>query len=327
MDRSTHRAFSPAVGLSSEHIQTLFAPFFRRQTPPTIESEIFELSDGDFVECFWQDRPPINSNKPIVILFHGLEGSFNSPYIQGMMKSLKSSGFASVLMHFRGCSGIENRLYYSYHSGKTDDAKAWIGEVSSRYPKSQLYAIGYSLGGNMLLKLLGEWGDRSLIDRAISISAPMQLDICADRIDRGFSKVYQLHLMRHLKKSLIDRYDKHDMKSYIDLDRDEVKRLKTFWEFDDAYTAKVNGFSTATNYYTKASAKQYLKDITTPTLIIHALDDPFMTPDILPKEDEISPSVELEIYPHGGHVGFISGTILKPTYWLEYRVPIYLQTR
>ena len=324
---NTYKAFRPAIGLRSGHLQTLFPSFFRRQTAPTIESEIFELDDGDFVECSWHYRPPAGSSRAIVILFHGLEGSFNSPYIQGMMNTLKSNGLSSVLMHFRGCSGRENRLHYSYHSGKTDDAKAWIEEVSKRYPKSQLYAIGYSLGGNMLLKLLGEWGDNSLIDRAISISAPMQLDICADRIGRGFSQIYQTHLMRHLKRSLINRYDRHDMKRYIGLDRDEIKRLKTFWEFDNAYTAKVNGFGTATNYYKKASSKQYLKNITTPTLIIHALDDPFMTPDILPKKDEISPYIELEIYPHGGHVGFISGTILKPTYWLEYRVPIYLQTK
>ncbi len=321
-----YTSFVPAVGLRSGHTQTLFPAICRKQTTPDIQREIFELDDGDFLECFWHNKPQDNSTKPIAILFHGLEGSFNSSYIQGAMHSLSKDDFSSVIMHFRGCSGVDNRLPHSYHSGKTDDANAWIAEVSRRYPKSQLFAIGYSLGGNMLLKLLGEHQDKSPLSAAVSISAPMQLDICADRIDQGFSKIYQRHLMKYLKKSLADKYKRHDMKALIGIDVNKVKRLRTFWEFDDIYTARVNGFGSAINYYTKASAKQYLPRITTPTLIIHALDDPFTTPKILPTADEISTSTQLEVYPHGGHVGFVSGSILRPKYWLEERVNHYFKS-
>lgn len=316
---STEKAFEPAIGLRSGHAQTLYPALFRNQSSPSIDREIFELEDGDFVECFWHAKPSPEQNKPIVILFHGLEGSFESPYIKGIMRALARDGYGSVLMHFRGCSGIDNRLASTYHSGKTDDAKAWISEVSRRYPTTPLFAIGYSLGGNMLLKLLAELRYKSPLTAAISVSAPMQLNICADTIGSGFSKIYQSYLMRHLKASLLHKYKNHDMHSYIGVTENEVKKLRTFWEFDNAYTAKINGFGNAQNYYTKASAKQFLRHITTPTLIIHALDDPFMTPDILPKTDEISPAIQLEVYPHGGHVGFIAGSIIKPKYWLEER--------
>jgi predicted alpha/beta-fold hydrolase len=113
------------------------------------------------------------------------------------------------------------------------------------------------------------------------------------------------------------------MKSLINLDKKDVKKLSTFWEFDDAYTAPIHGFASAQDYYTKSSSKQFLKHIKTNTLIIHSLDDPFTTPKILPKKDEISPSIKLEIYPSGGHVGFIDGTLLKPKYWLEERIVNY----
>ena len=316
--------FIPAFGLGNGHAQTLYSALCRKQVAPQITKERFELDDGDFVDSFWHKRDDIDSSRGIVVLFHGLEGSFDSPYIQGMMRRLGEDGYSSVLMHFRGCSSEANRLHYSYHSGKTDDAKAWIEELISRYPKSDIHTIGYSLGGNMMLKLLGEYGETSPIKSAISISAPLRLDICADRIDRGFSKIYQKHLMRSLKKNLISKYQMHDMKSHIGIDVDSVKSIKTFWEFDDIYTAKVNGFSSAQEYYAISSARGYLKDITTPTLIIQALDDPFMTPEILPTKEELSPSIELEVYPHGGHVGFVSGTIVNPTYWLEGRISSFL---
>lgn len=314
------QAFIPAKGLMNGHAQTLYPALFRKQPTPKIVKERFELHDGDFVECFWHNIDERQKSQPIVILFHGLEGSFDSPYIQGVMHALARDGFASVIMHFRGCSGVDNRLPYSYHSAKTDDAKQWIKEVAYRYPNSQLFAIGYSLGGNMLLNLLAECQQDTPLTAAISISAPLQLDICADTINNGLSKIYQKYLMRHLRTSLLDKYKSHDMQRYIGISQKEVKKLRTFWEFDDLYTAKINGFGNAHTYYTKASAKQYLKKIVTPTLIIHALDDPFMTPDILPNSDEISSSIELEVYPHGGHVGFISGTITQPKYWLDTRV-------
>jgi hypothetical protein len=317
--------FKPSWGLRNRHVQTLYSTFFRKQTPPEVEIESFELDDGDFLECFWHKKPKKEEKKPIVILFHGLEGSYESPYIQGIMHALAKEGFASVLMHFRGCSGTINRLARSYHSGDTADAKAWINHVKQTYPDVPLFGVGYSLGGNMLLKLLGEWQERSLLQACVAVSAPLRLDICADQMNRGFSKIYQAHLMKHLNTSLLKRYQIHPMQSYIGLEEKEVKKLKTFWEFDSAYTAPIHGFHSAKDYYQRSSARQFLKHIHTDTLIIHAVDDPFMTPEVLPHTNEISENVTMEVYPHGGHVGFVSGSLFHPKYWLEDRISSFLR--
>jgi predicted alpha/beta-fold hydrolase len=317
----TDKRFKPAPFLQNRHLQTLFATFFRKEIKLDFEIEEFRLDDGDFVECYWHNRDKMD--KGIVILFHGLEGSYRSPYIQGVMRSLAKSGFCSVVMHFRGCAQKENLLPRSYHSGDTKDARAYIKHLQKLYKDTPLFGVGYSLGANMLLKLLATYKNSSPLKAAVSVSAPMQLDICADQMDRGFSKIYQAHLMKHLNASLLKKYKRFPMKKYINLDEKQVLKLRTFWEFDNAYTAPIHGFKSAKDYYQRSSAKQFLKEIQTKTLIIHALDDPFMTPDILPKSDEISDFIEMELYPHGGHVGFISGTVLKPEYWLDKRISDY----
>ncbi len=318
--------FQPAFGLRNRHFQTLFPALFRKQSRPEIEIEQFELSDGDFVECFWHYKPHKGDNTPIVVLFHGLDGSYESSYIQGMMHALKRESFSSVLMHFRGCSGKTNRLPRSYHSGDTGDAKAWIESLVQRYPKSPLFAVGYSLGGNMLLKLLGEWGTSSPITAAVSVSAPIQLEVSADQMKRGFSKFYQYILMRGLKRTLLKKYGHHDMRSLIGIDEKGVKKLRNFWDFDDVYTGPIHGFGSAAEYYKKSSAKQFIKDITTNTLIIQALDDPFMTSGILPDKEAVSSNVRIECCPHGGHVGFVGGSFFKPKYWLESRIIHYFRS-
>jgi len=228
-------------------------------------------------------------------------------------------------MHFRSCSGVMNHLPRSYHSGETGDALYFIDSLKKRFPQSKLFAVGYSLGGNMLLKLLGEIAQNSPLSGAVAVSAPMQLDICADFIDNGFSKVYQNHLVKDLKSSLVKKYSQHDMKSILNFEEDKVKDIKTFWEFDEAYTAPVHGFSSAQDYYTKSSAKQFLKHIDTPTLIIHSSDDPFMSTKILPTDDEMSSKTTLELYDHGGHVGFIEGSFFKPKYWLDARIVNFIK--
>ena len=315
--------FKPPFRLKNRHVQTLYAPLLRKQRTPKVEIERFNLSDGDFVEAYWHKNKPTDT-RPIVILFHGLAGSFNSPYIKGIMKALYKKGFASVLMHFRGCSGKANLLPRSYHSGDTADAKAWIEYLSLNYKNSDLYAIGYSIGGNMLLKLLGEEQEKSLLQSAVSVSAPMDLDITAKRINQGFSKRYQKHLLDPLKETLLEKYRTFDMEKILNKSREDIQNIKTIEEFDELYTAPINGFGTARNYYKQCSAKQFLKHIQIPTLIIHALDDPFMTPAILPTKEELSKHITMSISKHGGHVGFVNGTLLKPNYWLEEHIVEYL---
>jgi len=317
--------FKPALGMKNRHIQTLYSSFFRKISQPKIEIENFTLEDGDFLEAHWHKTSNPNPKTPIVILFHGLAGSYKSPYIQGVMKELSSAGFNSVLMHFRSCSGVMNNLPRSYHSGETEDAFYFIKSLKKRFPHAKISAVGYSLGGNMLLKLLGEMGKNSLLNGAVSVSAPIQLDICANVINSGFSKIYQAHLIKDLKSSLVKKYSQHDMKSLLNFDEKNIKNIKTFWEFDRIYTAPIHGFKSATDYYEKCSSKQFLKDINIPTLIIHSSDDPFMNTNILPSNEELSSKITFELYKHGGHVGFIGGTIFKPRYWLDTRITEFIR--
>ncbi len=319
-----YKPFQAAYGLKHRHLQTIFSTLFRKLPEPDIEIERFELGDGDFVDCYWHHTPG-HSQEPIVILFHGLAGSFKSPYIQGMMAALAQAGFNSVLMHFRGCSGVLNRLSRSYHSGDTSDAKKWIETLKLRHPQNPLYAVGYSLGGNMLLKLLGEWQQSSPLCAAVSVSAPMQLDICSRQMNQGFSRFYQYVLLKTLKQGLLEKYKVHDLQSLIGINKKQVKQLKDFWAFDNIYTGPIHGFSSASDYYQQSSSRKFLKAISTPTLIIHAMDDPFMTPEILPDEASLPTEIQLEIHAHGGHLGFISGHIFRPEYWLEDRIIHYFK--
>ena len=242
------------------------------------------------------------------------------------MHSLTKTGYNTVLMHFRGCSGKVNTLPRSYHSGETGDALYFINSLKNRFPETRLFAVGYSLGGNMLLKLLGEFKDNSPLSGAVSISPPMELDTCANAINQGFSHIYERHLVNDLKKGLIKKYAVNDIESYIGINIKGVKKLKTFWEFDGTYTAPIHGFESAQDYYTKCSSRQFLKDIHTPTLIIHSSDDPFMNTQMIPKKNEMSKNVHLELTKHGGHVGFIAGTFFSPEYYSEIKIVNFFKT-
>jgi len=315
--------FNPGFFLKNRHIQTLYPALFRKKIALDMEIENFELDDGDFLECFWFNKKQINARKKIVVLFHGLEGSHNSPYIQGIMQALKKEKYTSVLMHFRGCSGKINKTPYAYHSGDTKDALAWLSHIKKEYKTCDIYCIAYSMGGNMLLKLLGE-NNPNVIKAAVSVCAPLQLEISAKSINQGFARIYQKHLLKRLIVSLENKYEHHDMQAYLGIQKKEVKKIKSIEEFDDVYTAKMYGFASAKEYYERCSARQFLKNIKIPTLIIQALDDPFMKPSNLPKTEELSSSIKLELYEKGGHVGFIEGSIFNPKYFLEKRIINYL---
>jgi len=227
-------------------------------------------------------------------------------------------------MHFRGCTGNDNKLPRSYHSGDSGDALEFIKSVKQEFPYSKLYGVGYSLGANMLLKLLGEIQENKLLEKCVAVSPPMQLDACSARMNQGFSRYYQYRLVNDLNAALDKKYDKHNMHRLIGLKREDIKNLKTFFDFDDAYTAPIHGFDSAQDYYIKSSSKQYLKFIKTPTLIIHSKDDPFMSEGVIPSKEELSEDVILELTEHGGHVGFIGGTLFSPEYWLEKRIVTFL---
>ncbi len=320
------KKFNPSYLLKNRHIQTIYSSLFKKVKKHNFYVEKFTLNDGDFIECYWYEKRQLKSEKPLVLLFHGLAGSYKSPYIQSTMEILHKNNFESVVVHFRGCSGIANTKPISYHSGKTDDVKEYLDALQKKFPNIKLFAIGYSLGANMLLKLLGELKEASSITKAVSISCPFVLDICASKMDKGFSKFYRYILLKDLKKELEKKCTLYDMQSLINLKKDDVAKLSSFWEFDEVYTAPIHGFKSAKDYYDKCSARSFLKNITTKTLIINSLDDPFMTPEVLPTSNEISKDIELEILTHGGHVGFIDGSLSKPIYWLDKKIVNYFKS-
>ncbi len=258
----------------------------------------------------------------LVLVLHGLEGSRQSPYAAGILTALRDVGWTSVLLHFRGCSGEPNRLARSYHSGDTADLDFVLQHLHNHYPQARTAAVGFSLGGNVLLKYLGEQANDCSLSAAVAVSVPYDLADAADRLNRGFSQVYQRRLLHSLRaKTAQKRRAGATMPEISDL-----RKLNSFWDFDDRVTAPLHGFSDAEEYYTKASSRQFLPAIQVPTLLLHARDDPFMTGAAIPSSDELPTGVELALSNHGGHVGFVHGALpWQAKYWLEERIPGYLE--
>ena len=317
------RPFVAMKGLANPHLQTILPTLLYKNRRPKFVHERFELEDGDFIDLAWHQLPAID-RRPIIVIFHGLAGSVRSPYAYSMMKALDAKGFNSVVMHFRGCFDESNRLARAYHSGDTGDAKAFLDHLRKRYPDLALGAIGYSLGGNMLIKLQGELKEASPLFAAAAVSAPIRLEETADFINRGASRLYQKLLVDDLKRSLLQKFERHDYARIIGLKREDVGKIRSIWEYDERFTAPIHGFESAKAYYERASGYDYLFAISRATLIIHALDDPFMPPSVLPKKALLPPKVSMEVSPQGGHVGFIGGRLFRPEFWLEERIPDFM---
>jgi len=315
--------FHPAKFLSNPHLQTIL-PLLISQTKSTYIREDFYFDDGDFTEIIWSEAPENKVFEHVTVLFHGLGGSIDSHYIQGMMRNLMKAGHLCVLMHFRGCGKKTNASVRSYHAGETQDASDLISFLQKKFSQAKLHAVGYSLGANMLLKLLGTYKSDTPLSSAAAISTPLELEPCTRHLSKGFAKLYQVYLLKSLKSDLLKKSRYHDLESTWGLSSRVINDIRTIYEFDDLYTAPVHGFKDANDYYTKNSSKQYLKEISTPTLMVHALDDPFMPHSVLPLEDELSTSIHLELSNHGGHVGFIEGSLFKPNFWLEKRILDFL---
>lgn len=305
--------------LKRAHLQTVYPSLFRRGPGVALRRERLELADGDFLDLDWTH----GEQGPVVLVLHGLEGSSRSPYAHGMLGAAHARGWRGVVMHYRGCSGEPNRLPRSYHSGETGDLSLVIDHLRRMRDVPALAVVGYSMGGNVLLKWLGEEHGSAVIDAAVAVSVPFTLSLAADRLRRGFSRVYQQRLIGELRAKLRHKFSRGD----CPIDLEWANASRDFWEFDDRVTAPLHGFKDVHDYYTRSSSRQYLHNIRVPTLILHAEDDPFMTPEVLPSRDELSASIELEVSACGGHVGFVYGQLpWRPRYWLEERIPDFLST-
>lgn len=315
--------FNPPWWATNRHLQTIFPRFFQRRAKLTIINQHLNLPDGDFVELAWTEQP--KNPKGIIILFHGLEGSIRSPYTNDLMAYMRKLGWWPVLMHFRGCGLEQNLLPRAYHSGETEDALFFLNWLQERYPQLAKFAVGFSLGGNMLLKLLGETPQQSILQGAVAVSPPMRLDECAKSISRGFSQFYQRYLMNSMKTNLLTKMKSIEYPAALGLSEKLVNELKTFEQFDEAVTAPLHGYLSAADYYEKCSALPFLQYIQAPTLVLHAEDDPFMNKNVVPKRKELSSEVRVELSDKGGHVGFVQGSPVKPVIWLHKRIADFCQ--
>lgn len=327
---SVEEAFRPSPWLPGGHLQTLWNPFFRRTPALSRRRERLWLSDGDFIDLDWHGRHDVTT--PLVLVLHGLTGSSNSHYVVGLQDRLARQGWSSVAINWRGCSGEPNLLPRAYHSGASDDLAEVIAHLQAARPLAPLHAVGYSLGGNVLLKYLGETGTAAPVQKAVAVSVPFRLDQCADRIGLGFSRVYQAHFMKAMVAYVRDKQQRFQHEGLTEhlgaLQRlGSLDGMRTFWDFDGRFTAPLHGYTDAQDYYRRASSRYFLPDIRVPTLLIQAEDDPFVFRHSLPEPGELSSTTTLELHPNGGHVGFVEGSPLKPGYYLERRIPQWLGSR
>jgi len=305
-------------------VQTVWGPLFRRQRIDWQRRERVVTSDGDFVDLDWAAAAPAGA--PILLVLHGLEGSSRSHYAIGLMHQAMERGWRAVALNFRSCSGDLNRLLPFYHSGHTADLDEVVRLLVDREPGTRLGAVGVSLGGNVLLKWLGERGAEApeALVGAVAISAPFNLTPCAEALDRGFCRlVYTAHFLGTMRaKVRLKAARDPGLEEIVDLTL--ARRSRTFAEYDRAVTAPLNGFADERDYWERASSAPYLSRIRRPTLLVSALDDPIVPRHALPDPAELPACVHAEFIPRGGHAAFLEGRPWRVRSWAERRAVEFL---
>ena len=315
--------YSPSWWLPGPHARTIWGRFFRRTPPLPTRVERWETNDDDFLDLVRLDAP---KGRPHLVMLHGLEGAPRSHYARGLFLQAVQRGWAADLLLFRGCGAELNRAPRFYHSGETSDIDIVARRLMESDPEAPFVFAGVSLGGNVLLKWLGEFGDAvpSQIAGAAAVSVPFDLARASRHIGRGFSRVYQTHFLRSLRRKALAKLER-----YPDLlSRERVQASRTLWDFDDVVTAPVHGFRDADDYYSRSSSIQFIDQVRVPTLLLSAVDDPFLPPAVLEDVRRIAsrnPNFTLEFPRSGGHVGFVSGANpFRPFYYAEWRVADFL---
>ena len=300
--------------LPGGHAQTIW-PLLIKQEALKLRRERWDTPDGDFIDVDWVDGPP---QAPLLVLFHGLEGSSRSHYELSTAHACRKAGWRLALPHFRGCSGELNRRPRAYHSGDSDEIDWILRRLQAANGGRPLHAAGVSLGGNALLKWAGERGTAAaeLVTGVAAICAPLDLAACGHHLARGFNRVYTQYFLKTLKAVSAAR-----LRQFPGL-FDEARMLAAInlYQFDDAVTAPVHGFAGADDYWQRASAKPWLKSIAVPAVAVNPKNDPFLPAAYLPSTADVSPQVRLEQPAGGGHVGFVSGAFPGNLDWLPQRL-------
>lgn len=322
-----NKPFSGSWWLPGGHAQTLW-PTFMRRVPIATRTQRLELADGDFVRLDWvgeTDATAQPNGKPIVIVMPGLQGTIKSSYVRRILRACEMLGWRGVLLNHRGC-GEPNRLPQSYHCGHTRDLAELVEGLKQREPDTAVAVVGFSLGANILLKWLGECGERGQVPplvAAVGVSVPFHLGRVAQRIERGFSRLYQWYLLKSLRRDMREKFKVHDIGE--GLAPEELPRLNTFHKFDTRVTAPMHGFAGAEDYYARTRSDLLLRHVNVPTLIINAKNDPMIPSDLIPDQRDVSTNVTLEITRRGGHMGYVCGRWpWSASSWLDTRVPGFL---
>ncbi|MDP3312613.1 YheT family hydrolase [Lutibacter sp.] len=313
-----HSTYKPSLLFRSAHINTVHKTLFYNTTIIYQRKRIF-TPDNDFLDL---DFSFVNS-ETLVIVLHGLEGSSQSKYLLSTVRFLNDQKIDCLAVNFRGCSGEDNRHLYSYHSGKSDDLNVILDYILNHYTYKNIIFVGFSMGGNILLKFLGEGNQlNSSIKGGISISVPTDLAGSSHELSKIHNILYFKRFMVRLKIKLVKKITDFPQNN---LNVNYIKKAKTFLEFDDAVTAPLNGFLNAEDYYTKSSSKQYIRAIRKPTLLINAQDDTFLSKSCFPfAEASNHPFFYFEAPKYGGHVGFNSSFIKTKNVWLENRILAFI---
>ena len=302
--------YSPPFPFKNKHLNTICSSLFRKVEPVMFKRKRIETSDDDFLDIDFLE----NGNKKIVILCHGLEGSSDSKYIQAAAKLLSLNGYSIAAMNYRFCSGEINRQLITYHSGKTDDLNTVINYVLPNY--ESIYLVGFSLGGNLVLKYNGDglFDLDSKIKANVAVSVPVDLKGSSISLKQKENLLYKWRFLRTLSKKMHLKHKQYPK----ELDLKYLKNVKNLTDFDEYFTSKINGFKDANDYYFKASSRQFIPNISKPTLLINAEDDPFLSKSCFPiNEAKKSKFFHLMTPRYGGHVGFISK---GDFYWSEYEI-------
>lgn len=298
-------SYRPPWWYRGRHLQTLWGPLFRKLGRPPLRRERLHTPDGDFLDLDWLSPAPPDA--PLVVILHGLEGSSLSHYVAGLLREAARLGLGAVVLNFRSCSGELNRAPRLYHSGETSDLGWVVSRLLERRPAARVGLAGVSLGGNVALKWLGELGEGAPVPvaAAAAISTPFDLAACAGALDVGLSRsLYTENFLRTLKAKIRAKADLYD--GLVDL-RAALK-ARTFTEYDRVVTAPLYGFSDERDYWRRSSSGPFLSAIRRPTLLINAVNDPFIPPEALPRDAVAqSPWLRAAFVPEGGHAGFLEG--------------------